>query len=169
MAGKASRKRKGRRVLPVVLLALAAGSLVVLAVVYSPEWVHEEGMEVIRVFHIPDSTPPPDTVFIQVKNGAGVADLAMKAQNFLETRSGDVVFHAPGPPLNAPEMDYDITIILSHDTSYAAATRVAGALGLGDSSVVMLLPPDGAESLIDVTVILGRDRDDPACFIPYRD
>lgn len=169
MAGKASRKRKKSRVLPVTLLFAAALSLVIMAMVYSPEWVREEGMEVVRVFHIPDSTPPPDTVFIQVKNGAGVADLAMKAQNFLETRSGEVVFHAPGPPLNAPEMDYEVTIILSHDTSYAGAMSVAGVLGLGDSSVVMLLPPEGTESLIDVTVILGRDRDDPACFIPYRD
>jgi hypothetical protein len=121
------------------------------------------------VFSIADSTPPPDTILIAVRNGAGVSDLAMRAQNFLETRTGDVVFFAPGPPQNASEMDYAVTVILSHDTSFAAALKVAEVLEIGDSSVVMLLPSPGEFPVVDVTIILGRDRNDPSFFIPYRD
>jgi len=169
VAGRTAKRKKKRNMLPAILVSLAAGSLATLAVLYSPEWIKEEAVEITRVFHLSDSTPPPDTVLIEIRNGAGVSDLAMRAQNYLETRSGDVVFYAPGPPLNAEEMDYAVTVILSHDTSYAAAMRVADVLEVGDSSVVMLLPPDGQVSHVDVTVILGRDRDDPSNYIPYRD
>lgn len=169
MAGRTVKRKKKRNLLPAILVSVAAGSLFTLAVLYSPEWIKEETAEITRVFHLSDSTPPPDTVLIEIRNGAGVSDLAMRAQNYLETRSGDVVFYAPGPPLNAEEMDYAVTVILSHDTSYAAAMRVADVLEVGDSSVVMLLPPDGQAPHVDVTVILGRDRDDPSNYIPYRD
>jgi len=163
-----ARKRKSK-LFPVILLSLAAGCLATLAVVYSPSWIQEEALQITRAFTIAVSQPPPDTILIEVRNGAGVSDLAMRAQNYLETRTGDVTFYAPGPPVNAPEMDYEVTVILAHDTSYAAALRVAEVLELGDSSVVMLLPPPGVLPQVDVTIILGRDRNDPSFFIPYRD
>jgi len=166
---RAARKRKKNRIFPVIMLSLAVGSLTTLAVVYSPEWIRSEAENVFEIFQINDSTPPPDTVYIQVKNGVGVDDLAAKAQNFLETRTGDVVFYAPGPPSDAFRRDYAETIILSHRSSFAAAERVAEVMELGDSSIVMLLPEAGNDTDIDVTVILGRDRDDPAFYIPYRD
>lgn len=171
MAGRTAKrkKKKKRNLLSVILISLAAGSLATLAALYSPEWIIEEASELTGVFHLSASAPLPDTVLIEVRNGAGVSDLAMRAQNYLETRSGDVVFYAPGPPENADEMDYAVTVILSHDTSYSAAMRVAEVLEVGDSSVVMLLPPDGQLPHVDVTVILGRDRDDPSNYIPYRD
>lgn len=169
MKKSAKRRRKKRRILPAVLLSLAAGSLSTLAIVYSPDWIVTEAEQVVEMFQINDSTPPPDTVYIRVMNGVGVDDLASKAQNFLETRTGEVVFYAPGPPADAGRRDYESTIIISHDTSYSAAERVAEVMELGDSSVVMLLPAAGTDSNIDVTVILGRDRDDPSFYIPYRD
>lgn len=165
---KRASKKKGR-ILPVILLSLAVGSLATLAAVYSPDWIKAEAEQVVEMFQINDSTPPPDTIYIQVRNGVGVDDLASKAQNFLETRTGDVVFYAPGPPADAFRRDYEQTIIISHDTSYAAAARVAEVMELGDSSVVMLLPENGTCFDIDVTIILGRDRDDPSFYIPYRD
>lgn len=154
---------------PIVLVSLAAGSLITLAVVYSPSWYQTEHITLLPVFHFNSFSTPPDTIFIEVRNGAGVSDLAMRAQTFLETRGGDVTFFAPGPPGNADGMDYSLTVILSHDTSFAAAREVAGVLGLGDTSVVMMLPPPGQISPVDVTVILGMDRNDPEYFIPYRD
>ncbi len=157
--------------LPVVLVSLAAGFLITLALVYSPAWFQTENIpdSLVSVFQFSDSAPPPDTIRIQVRNGAGVSDLAGRAQSFLETRGGDVTFYAPGPPLNAEDMDYSITVILSHDTSFAAAREVADVIGVGDSSIVMMLPPPGQIAPVDVTIILGRDRDDPSDFIPYRD
>lgn len=169
MAGRTKKSKKKRSVLPVIFLSLAVGSLSTLAVVYSPSWIQSEAEHVVRIFQLADSTPLPDTVYIQVRNGVGVDDLAAKAQNYLETRTGDVVFYAPGPPSDAVRRDYETTIVISHDTSYAAAMRVADVMELGDSSVVMLLPAPGTESAIDVTIILGRDRDDPSFYIPYRD
>ncbi len=83
--------------------------------------------------------------------------------------SGDVTFYAPGPPLNAEDMDYGVTVIISHDTSFSAALEIADVIGLGDSSIVMMLPPPGEAAHVDVTIILGRDRNDPSVFIPYRD
>ncbi len=170
---KTSSKRKTkktRRVLPVVLISLAAGSLITLAVVYTPSWFQVEYVAPLSVtFQFNDSTPPPDTVLIEVWNGAGVPDLAMRAQNFLETRGGEVTFYAPGPPLNAEGMNYGITIVVSHDTSFSAAMKVAEIIGVGDSSIVMMLPAPGQIAPVDVTIILGRDRDDPSVFIPYRD
>ncbi len=171
MAKRLSTHRRKRKILPVVLVSLAAGCLITLAVVYSPSWFHTYSVPVAleSVFRFNDSVPPPDTVLIQVRNGAGVADLARWAQNFLETRGGDVIFYAPGPPLNAGEMDYAVTVVVSHDTSFAAARAVAEVVGVGDSSIVMMLPAPGQISPVDVTIILGRDRNDPSDFIPYRD
>lgn len=169
MKRAAKRKKKKSRVLPVVLLSLAVGSLATLAAVYSPAWIKTEAEQVVELFQINDSTPPPDTIYIQVRNGVGVDDLAAKAQNFLETRTGDVVFYAPGPPADAARRDYELTVIMSHVRSFAAAEKVADVMELGDSSVVMLLPETGIYSDIDVTIILGRDRDDPSFYIPYRD
>lgn len=162
-------KKASKKLLPAILLSLAVGCLGTLALVYSPDWIQRETVHITRVFSIADSTPPPDTILIAVRNGAGVSDLAMRAQNYLETRTGDVIFFAPGPPQNAPEMDYAVTVILSHDTSFSAALKVAEVLEIGDSSVVMLLPPPGRLPVVDVTIILGRDRNDPSFFIPYRD
>lgn len=165
------KKRKSRKILPVVLISLAAGCLITLAVVYSPTWFQAEHIpsSVVSVFQFSDSTPPPDTIRIEVWNGAGISDLAGGAQSFFETRGGDVTFYAPGPPLNAEEMDYSVSVIISHDTSFAAAREVADVIGIGDSSIVMMLPQPGQTAHVDVTVILGRDRDDPSFFIPYRD
>ncbi|PIE53046.1 hypothetical protein CSA37_03800 [Candidatus Fermentibacteria bacterium] len=167
--GSGRKRRTEKKLWPVILISLAAGSLATLAILYSPERIVEEAVEMVNVFHISDSTPPPDTILIEVRNGAGVSDLAMRAQNFLETRSGQAVFYAPGPPLNAMEMDYEVTMVISHHRSFSGAMLVAEALGVGDSSVVMLLPPPGVEPSVDVSVILGRDRDDPSNYIPYRD
>jgi len=164
------RRKTKRRVFPVVLVSLAAGCLITLALVYTPTWFQVEYIPpLFAVFHLEDSTAPPDTVTIEVWNGAGVSDLAMRAQNFLETRGGTVTFYAPGPPLNAEDMDYGVTVIISHDTSFSAALEVADIIGLGDSSIVMMLPPAGEAARVDVTIILGRDRNDPSVFIPYRD
>ncbi|MCK5841817.1 MAG: LytR C-terminal domain-containing protein [Candidatus Sabulitectum sp.] len=165
------RRKKSRRTLPIVLISLAAGCLITLAVVYSPSWFQTDNIpaSVASVFQFNDSTPPPDTIRIEVWNGAGVSDLAGRAQSFLETRGGDVTFYAPGPPLNAEEMNYSVTVILSHDTSFSAAREVADVMGIGDSSIVMILPLPGQTAPVDVTIILGRDRDDPSFFIPYRD
>ncbi len=170
-ASNRRKKKKSRRVLPAVLVSLAAGCLITLAVVYSPSRFQAEQtlLPLVPAFQLNDSIPPPDTIRIEVRNGAGVSDLAMRAQNFFETRRGDVTFYAPGPPLNAEEMDYSITVIISHDTSFSAALEVAGVIGIGDSSVVMMLPLPGQTAPVDVTIILGRDRDDPSDFIPYRD
>ncbi len=173
MAGTSTRRKRSnkRKVLPVVLVSLAAGCLITLALVYSPAWFESESLpdSLVSVFQFGDSAPPPDTILIQVRNGAGVSDLAGRAQSFLETRGGDVTFYAPGPPLNAEDMDYSITVILSHDTSFSAAREVADVIGVGDSSIVMMLPPPGQIAPVDVTIILGRDRNDPSDFIPYRD
>ncbi len=165
------KKKSKRKTFSVVLVSLAAGCLITLAVVYSPSWFQTKSLPVAigSVFHFSDSTAAPDTILIEVMNGTGVSDLARWAQNFLETRAGDVTFYAPGPPLNAGDMDYALTIIVSHDTSFAAARAVAEVVGVGDSSIVMMLPPPGHVSPVDVTIILGRDRDDPSDFIPYRD
>lgn len=162
-------KEKKKRLLPAVLLSLAVGSLATFAAVYSPSEIRREAETVIGSFAITDSTPPPDTILFRIQNGVGVNDLASRAQTFLETRTGDVVFYAPGPPQDAGRRNYELTVVLSHDTSFAAAKRVAEVLQLGDSSVVMLLPPPGFDPEVDVTVILGRDRDDPSFYIPYRD
>ena len=171
MKKRSPRRRKKKKILPVVLVSLAAGCLITLAVVYSPSWFQTERVPAAlgSVFHFNDSTPAPDTILIQVRNGAGVSELARWAQDFLETRGGDVIFYAPGPPLNAEEMDYAVTVIISHDTSFAAARAVAEVIGVGDSSIVMMLPAPGQTSPVDVTVILGRDRDDTSDFLPYKD
>ena len=165
------KKKKSTRVLPAVLISVAAGCLMTLAVVYSPSWFQtkQAALSLVSVFQFSDSTAPPDTIRIEVRNGAGVPDLAGRAQSFLETRGGDVTFYAPGPPLNAVEMDYSVTVIISHDTSFSAAREVASVIGVGDSSIVMMLPLAGEVAPVDVTIILGRDRDDPSDFIPYRD
>jgi hypothetical protein len=170
-ASRRKKKKSRGRILPAILVSLAAGSLITIALVYSPAWFKVESIPVVveSVFHFNDSAAAPDTIRIQVRNGAGVSDLARWAQNFLETRDGDVTFYAPGPPLNAEEMDYAVTVVISHDTSFAAARAVADVIGVGDSSIVMLLPPPGHAAPVDVTVILGRDRNDPSDFIPYRD
>lgn len=170
MARRTSRRKKKRRILPALLLSMAAGSLATLAMVYTPGGITREAEERVAVlFHLNDSTPPPDTIFIRVLNGVGVPDLASRAQNFLETRTGDAVIYAPGPPADAARRDYATTVVLAHDTTYSAALVIAGYMELGDSSVVMLLPEPGILPEVDVTVILGRDRDDPSFYIPYRE
>lgn len=170
MARAASRRKRKRSVLAPILLSAAAGSLVTLALIYTPEVVGSEIADLpSRVFRLESPAPAPDTVTIRVLNGAGVSDLASRAQTFLETRRGGVVLVAPEPPGNAERMNYAMTVVLAHDTCFSAALTVAGHLGLGDSSVVMLLPAQGEQAMVDVTVILGRDRNDPAFFIPYRD
>ncbi|MCK5786854.1 MAG: LytR C-terminal domain-containing protein [Candidatus Sabulitectum sp.] len=168
---KKKKNSKKKSVIPVILISLAAGCLITLSVIYSPSWFQTEliPIHLLSDFHLNDSTPPPDTIRIEVRNGTGVSDLAGRAQSFLETRGGDVTFYAPGPPLNAGDMDYAVTVIVSHDASFSAAIKVADVIGVGDSSIVMLLPPPGEIAPVDVTVILGRDRDDPSYFIPYRD
>ncbi len=163
-------KKKKKSVIPVALISLIAGSLITLSIIYKPSWIKPDNLPDIReVFQIVETAPPPDTITIEVWNGAGVSDLATRAQNFLETRNGDVMFYAPGPARNAGNMNYLTTIVISHDSSFAAAQKVAEVIGIGDSSIVMMLPALGQTSAVDVTVILGRDRDDSAYFIPYRD
>jgi hypothetical protein len=186
-------KKKKRNLFPIVLVSLAAGSLITLAAVYSPapdvvgaavagvegmitqaaiyspSWSKIEHFSLPSLFNFNSPGAPSDTILIEVRNGAGVSNLAMEAQRYFETRTGDVTYIAPGQPVNASEMDYSTTVILSRDTSYRAAMEVAGVLGLGDTSVVMLLPPPGQISPVDVTIILGRDRNASSYFIPYRD
>ncbi len=170
MASTRRKKKKSKKNLPVILISLAVGCLITLAVVYSPGWFQEEidVSSLISNFQFSDSTAPPDTIYIEVWNGTGIADLAGRAQSFFETRSGQVTFYAPGPPINAEDMNYAETVIVSRDTSFSAAREVAEMIELGDSSIVMMLPSADVPARIDVTIILGRDRADPAYFIPYR-
>ncbi len=84
---------------------------------------------------------------VEVLNGAGVAQLALRATERLRELQFDVVYYG-----NADEFDRDTSVAIARLESIEPARRVADALGLRQ----VVHSPD-RNLYLDVTVIVGRD------------
>ncbi len=84
---------------------------------------------------------------VEVLNGAGVHDLAMRATARLRDQEFDVVYYG-----NAADFEQDSSVAIARLDSVEPARRVADALGLHR----VVHEPD-RNLYLDVTVILGSD------------
>jgi LCP family protein required for cell wall assembly len=87
---------------------------------------------------------------VTVLNGNGVSGVAAKWGDWLAARGVDVV-----DVDDADRHDYAVTSVVAQPASVAAAEELVALLGFGEVSVGTLDPA------IDLTVILGRDADEP--------
>lgn len=85
---------------------------------------------------------------VQVLNGSGVHRAGQRLAEALRAVGFDVVEIG-----NASHQDYEQTVVLDRGDRLEYAVAVAAAIGVGEP-----LPAPAESLLIDVTVILGRDR-----------
>jgi hypothetical protein len=85
---------------------------------------------------------------VQVLNGSGVRRAGLRLAEALRASGFDVVEIG-----NAQRQDYEQTVVLDRGDRLEYAVAVAAAIGVGEP-----LPAPAESLLVDVTVILGRDR-----------
>ncbi len=85
---------------------------------------------------------------VQVLNGSGVRRAGLRLAEALRASGFDVVEIG-----NALHQDYEQTVVLDRGDRLEYALAVAAAIGVGEP-----LPAPAESLLVDVTVILGRDR-----------
>ncbi len=91
--------------------------------------------------------PPPTRV--EVLNGSGIAGLAKRVADQLESQGFEIA-----RATNAPSSTYDRSRIITNKGESEPALKIAGILGCGEISPDQ---PENADNDADVTVIVGRD------------
>lgn len=113
-------------------------------------WDPAEVREVVRDFLAAPSVETEEAR-IQVLNGAGVNGLARRVSGELESAGFVVV-----PAADAPRDDEPRTIVYDINGKPATARRLAALF----NAEIRRGPPEGVTPLVDVIVVLGRDRVD---------
>ena len=93
------------------------------------------------------SAPTDGEIQVQVLNGCGEPELALRVARYLRVRGCDVVEMG-----NADHFHYRTTRVIDKSGDPEAARRVRDALGAGEIS----FDPDST-LLLDVTVVIGAD------------
>jgi len=93
------------------------------------------------------SAPAGGEIQVQVLNGCGEPELALRVARYLRARGCDVVEMG-----NADHFHYRTTRVVAKSGDPEAARRVRDALGAGEVAV----DPDST-LLLDVTVVIGAD------------
>jgi hypothetical protein len=92
---------------------------------------------------------PAEIVQLEVLNGCGVSGVAEKFTDYLREKNFDVVQVG-----NYIRFDIDNTMIIDRTGNAANAEKVAGCLGLDNSSIIQQINND---LFLDVTLIIGKD------------
>lgn len=95
---------------------------------------------------------------VEVRNGAGVADLASQTTQYLRDRGFDVVDQG-----NYSTFDQQKSIVIDRIGNMEAAREVAEAMGIPRSRVEQKIRP---EYYLDASVIIGHDYEQ---LRPFRD
>ncbi len=93
---------------------------------------------------------------VEVLNGCGVSKLAAMYTDFLRDEGVDVLKTG-----NANRSDYEKTVIIHRQGKREISEEIAGMMGINPESII--LEPDPG-SVIDATIILGRDYDSIGSF-----
>jgi len=93
--------------------------------------------------------PRTRAIQLDVRNGTGVPGLAQKVTSYLRSKGFDVVEIG-----NADSLGLEKTVVLDRAGNTEAARRVASALGLDDSRVLVRID---RTLYLDVSVYLGTD------------
>lgn len=109
--------------------------------------------------------PPADTselvgtiIQVEVRNGAGVTDLASQATEYLRDQGFDVVSQG-----NYSSFDQQKSVVIDRVGNRKAARRVAEALGIPPNRVEQKIR---REYYLDASVIIGHDYEQ---LRPFRD
>lgn len=90
-----------------------------------------------------------DIVQLEVLNGCGVLGVADKFTEYLRKKNFDVVQVG-----NYISFDIDKTLIIDRTGNVANAEKVAGFLGIDESSIIQQINND---YFLDVTLVIGKD------------
>jgi len=93
--------------------------------------------------------PAADIVQLEVLNGCGVSGIAEKFTEYLRKKNFDVVQVG-----NYISFDIDNTMIIDRTGNVANAEKVAGYLGVDNSSIIQQINND---YFLDVTLVIGKD------------
>ena len=95
---------------------------------------------------------PIKDIKVEVLNGCGVAALASKTTEFLQSKNIDVIKSD-----NADHHNYRNTLIIQRNEKYNSLKKIVETFGiyLTDSTRIKILPDESLD--VDVTVILGSD------------
>jgi len=93
--------------------------------------------------------PAADIVQLEVLNGCGVLGVADKFTEYLRKKNFDVVQVG-----NYRSFDIDKTLIIDRTGNAANAEKVAGYLGIDESSIIQQINND---YFLDVTLVIGKD------------
>jgi len=95
---------------------------------------------------------PIEDIKVEVLNGCGVAALASKTTEFLQSKNIDVIKSD-----NADHHNYKNTLIIQRNEKYNSLKKIVETFGiyLTDSTRIKILPDESLD--VDVTVILGSD------------
>ena len=95
---------------------------------------------------------PIEDIKVEVLNGCGVAALASKTTEFLQSKNIDVIKSD-----NADHHNYRNTLIIQRNEKYNSLKKIVETFGiyLTDSTRIKILPDESLD--VDVTVILGSD------------
>jgi hypothetical protein len=93
--------------------------------------------------------PAADIVQLEVLNGCGVLGVADKFTEYLRKKNFDVVQVG-----NYISFDIDKTLIIDRTGNVANAEKVAGFLGIDESSIIQQINSD---YFLDVTLVIGKD------------
>ena len=95
---------------------------------------------------------PIQNIKVEVLNGCGVAALASKTTEFLQSKNIDVIKSD-----NADHHNYKNTLIIQRNEKYNSLKKIVETFGiyLTDSTRIKILPDESLD--VDVTVILGSD------------
>ena len=95
---------------------------------------------------------PIEDIKVEVLNGCGVAALASKTTEFLQSKNIDVIKSD-----NADHHNYKNTLIIQRNEQYNSLKKIVETFGiyLTDSTRIKILPDESLD--VDVTVILGSD------------
>lgn len=93
--------------------------------------------------------PAADIVQLEVLNGCGVMGVAEKFTEYLRRKNFDVVQVG-----NYRSFDIDSTMVIDRTGNAANAEKVAGCIGIDESSIIQQINND---YFLDVTLIIGKD------------
>jgi hypothetical protein len=93
--------------------------------------------------------PAADIVQLEVLNGCGALGVADKFTEYLRKKNFDVVQVG-----NYISFDIDKTLIIDRTGNVANAEKVAGFLGIDESSIIQQINND---YFLDVTLVIGKD------------
>lgn len=99
-----------------------------------------------------------DILQVEVRNGAGIPDLALGMREFLRDQGFDVV--ATG---NHSSFDVEHSIVVDRVGDLEAAKKIAASLGLPEDRVTQEISSD---HYLDASVIIGKDYQTLTPFAP---